>query len=83
MKLWFCRVLNLAQDAAFPSSSTTIGVVGAIGAAVAGVWGWFRSELNDCKKDRKELYQRVDDLHEKVSELSMRVGQVEGAPKAG
>jgi hypothetical protein len=72
------QLITLAQDVAMPASpSTTVGVVAAIVAAIGGVWSWFRAELNDCKKDRKDLYTKVDKLHEDVSNLSLRVGQVE------
>lgn len=69
---------TLAQDVAVPTSpTTTLGIAGIIIAAVTAVWSWFRSELNDCKKDRKDLYARVDSLHSEVSALSLRVGNVE------
>jgi hypothetical protein len=70
--------ITIAQDVAIPNSPTTIiGIGGLIVAAVTAVWGWFRAELNDCKKDRKDLYARVDQLHVDFSALSMRVGQAE------
>jgi hypothetical protein len=72
------QLITLAQDVAMPASpTTTLGIGAAIVAAVTAVWGWFRNELNDCKKDRKDLYTKVDKLHEDVSNLSLRVGQVE------
>lgn len=71
------NLTQLANDVAIPNT----GVIGTCLLAVAGgitaVWGWFRKELDECKSDRKELYNRVDKLHEDVSNLSMRVGQVE------
>lgn len=71
------HVTQLATDVAMPSGGVIATGVAAFGAAVAAVWTWFRGELDDCKKDRKELYNRVDKLHEDVSSLSLRVGQVE------
>lgn len=75
------HVTLLANDVALPSSGLIATCLAAFGAAVAAVWTWFRAELDECKKDRKELYNRVDKLHEDVSSLSLRVGQVE-RPKA-
>lgn len=72
------QITQLANDAAaLPSGGVIATCVVTVAGAVGAVWTWFRSELDDCKKDRKELYNRVDKLHEDVSTLSMRVGQVE------
>jgi hypothetical protein len=60
---------------AAPGVLTAVGT--AIVASVTSVWAWFRGELNDCKKDRKELFARVETLHQEVSKLSMRVGHFE------
>ena len=72
-------LILFAQDTVLPTSfpqmlwiALTSGLAG-----IASVWGWFRGELNECKKDRKELFARVETLHGEVSALSMRVGQAE------
>lgn len=73
------ELLTLAQDAVMPTSFTQMVWV-AISSGFAGitaVYGWFRGELNECKKDRKELFARVESLHGEVSSLSLRVGQAE------
>lgn len=77
-------LILLANDAAvtLTSPSIIITIITSVAAGVASVWGWFRGELSDCKKDRKELFARVEELHKEVSALSMRVGQVEQKPKA-
>lgn len=72
-------LIALAQDAVMPTSFTQMVWV-AISSGFAGitaVYGWFRGELNECKKDRKELFARVESLHGEVSSLSLRVGQAE------
>lgn len=66
-------IVTFAQD----SATNTLGYGTIIVGGVAAVWAWFRGELNDCKKDRKDLYARVDSLHAEVSALSMRVGNCE------
>lgn len=69
-----------AQSVSASGSTGIVGLVvtvlGAFGTAVASVWAWFRKELDDCKKDRKELFDRVDSLHDRVSELSLKIGQL-------
>jgi len=73
------NLLTFAQDAALPTSLSQMFWV-AITSGVAGisaVYGWFRGELAECKKDRKELFARVESLHGEVSKLSLRVGQTE------
>ncbi len=70
--------LAFAQAAeAVPSPGVLVTAVVTFAGGVSAVYGWFRSELNDCKKDRAELFAKVDKLHETVSNLSLRVGQVE------
>lgn len=71
------HITTLANDMAAPSAGVLATIGAAAAAAVGGIWTYFRSELDDCKKDRKELFCRVDKLHEEVSALSLRVGQVE------
>jgi prepilin signal peptidase PulO-like enzyme (type II secretory pathway) len=72
-------LILLAQDAVMPTNVTQmIWIVISSGlAGVTAVYGWFRGELNECKKDRKELFARVEALHGEVSALSLRVGQFE------
>lgn len=74
--------ITLATETAISSPGIILTILTSVGAGVASVWGWFRGELSDCKKDRKELFARVEELHKEVSALSMRVGQVEQKPKA-
>jgi len=72
-------LITLAQDAALPASFTQmiwLAITSAI-TGVTAVYGWFRGELNECKKDRKELFARVEFLHGEVCDLSMRVGHAE------
>lgn len=71
------QITTVANDVAMPSGGVLATLAAAVAGAIAAVWSWFRSELDDCKKDRKELFTRVDNLHAEVSQLSMRVGQVE------
>jgi len=75
-------LITLANDAAvtLTSPSIIITIITSVAAGVASVWGWFRGELSDCKKDRKELFAHVEELHKEVSALSLRVGQVEKKP---
>lgn len=75
----FHCLLLLAQDTVLPSSpSVAVGVGAAATASVTAVWAWFRGELNDCKKDRADLYRRVDELHDELNTLSLTVGRLEG-----
>ncbi len=75
------NLIQLANDATTLSSpGIIITIITSVAAGVGSVWGWFRGELSDCKKDRKELFARVEELHKEVSALSMRVGQVEKKP---
>jgi hypothetical protein len=68
-------ILAQTTDAlAEPGVLTAVGT--AIVASVTSVWAWFRGELNDCKKDRKELFARVESLHARVSELSLEIGHM-------
>lgn len=72
-------LILFAQDTVLPTSFTQMVWV-AISSGFAGitaVYGWFRGELNECKKDRKELFARVETLHGEVSDLSLRVGRAE------
>jgi hypothetical protein len=72
-------LITLAQEAALPTNMVQIIWIAVTSglAGIASVWSWFRGELNECKKDRKELFARVETLHGEVSALSMRVGQAE------
>tara|TARA_R110000868_G_scaffold73672_2_gene213489 strand:+ start:3217 stop:3444 length:228 start_codon:yes stop_codon:yes gene_type:complete len=70
------QLFVFAQDVVL-SPGNTLGLGAVVLSGIAAVYGWFRTELNDCKKDRKDLYAKVDALHENVSALSMRVGNVE------
>lgn len=71
-------ILILAQHAdALPSTGSIVAAMTVAAGGVSAVYGWFRSELNDCKRDRKELFARVEQLHDQVSELSLRIGNVE------
>lgn len=73
-------VCTLAQEVALPATHLGLAMIltTAITGSVAAVWAWFRSELADCKKDRIELYQRMDTLHDRVSALSLTVGRLQG-----
>ena len=67
-----------AESAAALTHPTVIAtVVSSVTAAVAAAWAWFRSELTECKKDRRELFARVEQLHAEILKLSVRVGRVE------
>lgn len=71
------QITTVANDVAMPSGGVLATIATAVAGAIAAVWSWFRSELDDCKKDRKELFTRVETLHSEVSQLSLRVGDVE------
>lgn len=63
---------------AIPSAGQIITtLVLGMGTGIGAVWTWFRGELNDCKADRKKLFERVETLHIEVSALSLRVGNME------
>jgi len=69
-----------AQEVAIPNSAGGVYAAAAgILAAAGGVWAWVKGELNDCKKDRLDLYKRLDQMHETVSNLSLSVGRLEGS----
>lgn len=70
--------LVIAQAAeAVPSPGVLVTAVVTFASGVSAVYAWFRSELNDCKTDRAKLTTRVDELHEQIAALSLRVGQME------
>jgi hypothetical protein len=73
-------VAVMIADAALPIASPTILTVIATTAvaAVTAAWAWFRDELNECKRDRKEMFARIEALHGQLTELAIRVGNVEG-----
>jgi hypothetical protein len=71
------QITTVANDVAMPSGGVLATIAAAVAGSVAAVWSWFRSELDDCKKDRKELFALVQKLNDEVSQLSMRVGNVE------
>lgn len=81
--------MSIAQTATgSPSLLVTIAsvlatVLGSAATGVASVWAWFRKELEDCKSDRRELFARVEQLHDKVSDLNRRVGHVEQSSGSG
>lgn len=69
--------LLLATESTVSTPGALASILAAIATTGGGVFAWFRKELDDCKSDRKALFQRVEELHTQVSELSMRVGRVE------
>ena len=74
-------IISFAQAAeAMPGPGILVTAFLTTAGGVSAVYGWFRSELNDCKKDRAELFIRVEELHKEVEALSLRVGQVESKP---
>lgn len=46
--------------------------------AVAKMWIAFNGELKDCKEDRKALHTRTEELHNKIADVSLAVGRMEG-----
>lgn len=72
----FHMLANTAD--AIPSAGAIIAtLLGGMATGIGAVWTWFRGELNDCKADRKTLFARVEELHDEISSLSMRVRDVE------
>lgn len=71
------QITTVANEVALPSGGVLATCATLILGAIGAVWSWFRGELDDCKKDRKELFAIVQKLNDEVSQLSMRVGNVE------
>lgn len=46
--------------------------------AVGKMWLAFNVELKDCKEDRKALHLRSEELHNKIADVSLAVGRMEG-----
>lgn len=46
--------------------------------AIAAMWAKFHNELSDCKKDRTALFDKTDQLHTKISNISESVGELRG-----
>lgn len=46
--------------------------------AVGKMWLAFNAELKDCKEDRKKLHGRTEELHNKLADVSLTVGRMEG-----
>ena len=42
------------------------------------MWLAFNVELKDCKEDRKALHVRTEELHNKIADVSLAVGRMEG-----
>ncbi len=56
-----------------------IAAAGAVlSGAVAKMWLAFNVELKDCKEDRKALHLRTEALHNKIADVSLAVGRMEG-----
>lgn len=45
----------------------------AITAGLTALFVWFRSELDECKRDRKQLTEEVELLQQSVAELEKKV----------
>lgn len=64
------------------SAETVLATVTGLGAllsgAVARMWVAFTSELKDCKKDRRGLHVKVDELHTYIVGVASKLGKVEG-----
>jgi len=40
-----------------------------LSAAVVAIFTWFKGELAECKKDRKDLYAQIETMHQSLSDL--------------
>ncbi len=70
-------LIATTTESALPAAGIIASLIAGIGTGITAVWGWFRTELNDCKADRTKLFARIEELHAEVEALSMRVGNVE------
>ena len=63
-------------------TETVLGVVTGLGAILSGavgkMWVAFTAELKDCIEDRKELHQKVDQLHDYTVNVASKLGRLEG-----
>jgi hypothetical protein len=64
------------------SAEVILGIITALGAVLSGavgkMWIWFTAELRECKDDRKNLNDRVEQMHQNIAEISTTVGRLEG-----
>lgn len=78
-------ILLANDELTSPTSVITIliTIVTSVGTGIASVWGWFRNELSDCKKDREKLFARIETMHAADRELDRRIGRLEAEVKGG
>ena len=55
---------------------TTAG--GVLSGAVAKMWLFFHGELQECKKDRRELNDKVESMHSTIGAIERHIGRLEG-----
>lgn len=64
------------------SESTGLLILSAIGlaltGAIASMWVLFVNELKECKQDRTILRKEVEDLNDRMMEISQQLGRMEG-----
>lgn len=64
------------------SAEVIMSAIAAAGAVLTGavtkMWLAFNVELKDCKEDRKALHVRTEELHNKIADVSLAVGRMEG-----
>lgn len=63
-------------------SGIVIGLIGAAGSvlatAITALWRRISTELDDCKKDRQDLWQASNTTSERIVKLSEEVGELRG-----
>lgn len=63
-------------------AEAVLGIVTGLGAILSGavgkMWVAFTAELKDCKEDRNELHQKVDQLHDYTVSVASKLGRLEG-----
>lgn len=59
-----------------------VGLIGAAGGvlatAITALWRRISTELDDCKKDRQDLWQASNTTSERIVKLSEEVGELRG-----
>ncbi len=51
---------------------------GVLSGAVAKMWLFFHNELLECKKDRRELGEKIEVMHSSLGVIERQIGRLEG-----
>jgi peptidoglycan hydrolase CwlO-like protein len=73
--LLFAQDSQILSNGIIHTAIITFGTV--LTGAVTGVFVWFKGELDECKKDRKELYHQVDKLQDDIGDMKAQLASIQ------